>query len=185
MAKASIELPNGTSVVIEGTPEEVRKLLKFYGGSLPEHKTTRKEKLKRTGQRASDRTQSRERDVNKDQPDLAEIINLIRNSDDAEKIEANILDRTSQVNRVLLPLYIVHEHMDNAFGLTSGDVSKIAINLGIPVQAPNVSNTLSGTASRYVMPDKVRKRGQPVRYKISRRGVKYLASVIRGTEDGD
>ena len=185
MAKAVIELPNGTSVVIEGTPEEVRKLLEFYGGSAPTDKRGRKEKAKKTGQQGSERQQSRETEVNKNQPDLAEIINLIRNSNDAEIIEATILDRTSQVNRVLLPLYIVHEHMNNSFGLTSGDISKITVNLGIPIQSPNVSNTLSGTASRYVMPDKVRKQGQPVRYKLSRRGVKYLTSVIHGTEDGD
>jgi hypothetical protein len=179
MAKASIELPNGTAVVIEGTPEEVHKLLEFYGGSTSKRSTTRKGKAKSAGRTASERIRAQS------EPDLAEIINLIRNSEDADKIETNILDRTSQVNRVLLPLYIIQEHMDNAFGLTSGDISKITADLGIPVQAPNVSNTLSGTASRYVMPDKLRKRGQVVRYKLSRRGVKYLTSVIRGTEDGD
>jgi len=30
MAKASIRLPNGTSVLIEGTTDEVRQLLEFY-----------------------------------------------------------------------------------------------------------------------------------------------------------
>ena len=42
MAKATIELPNGTSVVIDGTPEEVRKLLEFYGGGTPSTKGSTK-----------------------------------------------------------------------------------------------------------------------------------------------
>jgi hypothetical protein len=180
MAKATIELPNGTSINIEGTPEEVRKLLEFYGaastGRVPDSKKEKKPKKRVTAANKPDTTE---------QPNLPEIVNLIRNSDEAEKIETTILDRTSQVNRILLPLYIVHEELANAYGLTSGDISKITTNLGIPVQTPNVSNTLSGTAARYVMPDKMRKRGQPVRYKLSRRGVKYLGSVIAGTEDGE
>lgn len=182
MAKASLELPNGTSIVVEGTPEEVRRLLEFYGGAVPEEKKTQKTKYKRRKKRAPEGADT---GTNKTEPDLAQIINLIRNSDDAEKIESNILDRISQVNRVLLPLYIVHKNLNNAYGLTSGEISKITVNLGIPVQTPNVSNTLSGTASRYVIPDTVRRPGQPVRYKLSRRGEKYLTSVITGTEDGD
>ncbi len=180
MAKASIELPNGTSVTIEGTPEEVRKLLEYYGATgtarTPDLKGEKKAKKRATAARSPETTE---------QPDLADIVNLIRNSDKAEKIETTILDRTSQVNRILLPLYIIHEELGNAVGLTSGDISKITKNLGIPVQTPNVSNTLSGTAARYVMPDKMRKKGQPVKYKLSRRGAKYLASVIEGTEDGE
>lgn len=180
MAKASIELPNGTCITIEGTPEEVRKLLEFYGTAgtarTPDLKGEKKSKKRATAAKKPETTE---------QPDLAEIVNRIRNSDEAEKIETTILDRTSQVNRILLPLYVIHEELGNAVGLTSGDISKITKNLGIPVQTPNVSNTLSGTAARYVMPDKMRKRGQPVKYKLSRRGVKYLASVIEGTEDGE
>lgn len=185
MAKASIELPNGTAVIIEGTPEEVRKLLEYYGASSSERGTGKGAAAKKSDKKAKKTATGGATGSATDQPNLAEIINLIRNSDEAEKIESNILDRTSQVNRVLLPLFVVHEELDDAYGLTSGEISKITTNLGIPVQPPNVSNTLSGTASRYVMPDKVRKKGQPVRYKLSRRGVKYLTSVIKGTEDGE
>lgn len=184
MAKASVELPNGTQVTIEGTPEEIKKLLEFYGGGGGEKATSLPKRKKQPARKGSS-TEVASNTTAGGEPDLTEIINLIRNSDDAEKIEANILDRVSQVNKVLLPLYIVHEHLNNAFGLTSGDINKITTNLGIPVHIANISNTLSGTASRYVMPDKVRRKGQPVRYKLSRRGEKYLSSVIQGTEDGD
>ncbi len=56
--------------------------------------------------------------------DLAEIVRLVKNSDEAEAIERNILNRSSQVGRTLLPLYIVREYLKNAFGLLSGEISK-------------------------------------------------------------
>jgi hypothetical protein len=182
MSKASITLANGTLVQIEGTPEEVAKLLALYGGGKSV---------------ASDQTPSgRTRTVPKGKPpqatagaratpDLSQIINLIKTCDEAEAIESKILDKVSQVNRILLPLYIAHEYLDNTRSLTSGDVSQITTDLGIPVSQPNASRTLSGTASRYVIGDKVRKKGQAVRYKLSRRGLQYLKSVLDGKPDGN
>ena len=185
MAKASIRLPNGTSVLIEGTPDEVRHLLEFYGqssGATPDVGIPKRKKRSTKKIPASSSTTQTE---GKDKPNLAEIINLVKNVDEAEAIESRILDRTSQVNRILLPLYIVHEHLGNAFGLSTGEVSKISADLGIPIQQPNVSGTLTGTASRYVMGDRVRKRGQAVRYKLSRRGLRYITAVLEGKEDGE
>lgn len=180
MVKASIQLPNGTTVVVEGTPEEVRKLLEFYGGTAPTSGTQPKKERMTKVKGKKPATQG----ADTQQPDLSEIINHIKNCDDAEAIETKILDRTSQVNRILLPLYIVHEYLDNRFKLTSGEVSQVTKDLGIPVQTPNASTTLSGTASKYVIGDKIRKKGQAVRYELSRRGVKYMSNVLRGTEDG-
>lgn len=94
------------------------------------------------------------------------------------------MDRPAQVNRTLLPLYIVHEHLDNAFGLTSGEVTKVTTNLGIPISQPNASRTLSGTAAKYVIGDKVKIKGQAVRYKLSRRGIQYMKQVLAGKANG-
>ena len=117
-------------------------------------------------------------------PDLPKIINLIKNCGEAEVIETKILDKIAQVNRILLPLYIVHEYLDNTYGLTSGEVSQILTDLGVPVHIANVSKTLSGTASKYVNGDIIRKKGRSVRYKIIRRGVTYFKGVLKGKEDG-
>lgn len=112
-------------------------------------------------------------------PDLAKIVNLVKDCNEAEEMEAQILDRSGQVNRVLLPLYIVHEYMGNEIGLTSGDVNKVTTELGIPIGIANASTTLSKTASKYVMGHTTRKKGQPVRYKLSRRGVQYFKSILK------
>jgi len=186
MAKALITLANGTAINIEGTTEEIKHLLDYYGGQYltmkpqegvhPTPKSVSREKASTTKIPAP-------KDTGAAVP-LAEIVNLVKNCDDADKIETQILDRTSQVNRTLLPMFIVSKHMHNAYGLTTGEISKVTSDLGIPVQTANVSHALSGSAARYVMGDRVRKQGQPVRYKLSRRGVKYLHAVIEGKEDG-
>lgn len=175
MAKASLRLPNGTTVAIEGTAEEVRKLLEFYGGGK------NIVKLKKKGQKLNDKERQ---EVSGTDIEITEIVNLVKNCDQAQVIEEQILDRTGQVNRAILPLYIVHEYMENKFGLTTGEVNKITKELGIPISPANISHTYSGSAKRYVLADRVRKRGQPVRYKLSRRGVTYLKGVLKDTEGG-
>ncbi len=114
-------------------------------------------------------------------PDLAKIVNLVKDCDESEAIGKEILDRTSQVDRTLLPLYVVHEYMGNAFDLTSGHISKVTGDLGIRISQPAASRTLAATASRYVMGDKVKKKGLAVRYKLTRRGVKYMKQVLKGS----
>jgi hypothetical protein len=109
-----------------------------------------------------------------------QIVNLIKNSQDAGTIEKKILDRTSQVDRILLALYAIEKYGDKKTHLTSGNISKITRELGVPVSQPNASTALSGAASKYVIGDKVRKKGEAVRYRISRRGVQYLDEVLRG-----
>lgn len=181
MAKATLKLPNGTKVEIEGNPDEISQLLEFYGVERPQVRS--RTKTKRTKTVAKEK--AGKKDISKKQVDLAEIVNLVKNCDEAEAIETQILDRISQVNRVLLPLYIVHESMGNEFSLTSGDLNKITTDLGIPIRQPNIARTLSGSAKGYVIGDKVRRRGQAVRYKLSRRGVKYMKEVLKGTESGN
>ncbi|KAA3643216.1 MAG: hypothetical protein DWQ07_22125 [Chloroflexi bacterium] len=173
MPKAKIELPDGTVITIEGTQEEVTELLAYYQAKSPQ-------KTKQTPPPNAEKTKT---DPDESSVNYTQIINLVKNVDEAEEIERYILDRTSQVDRSLLPLYIVHQYLDNSLSLSSGDISKITTDLGIPISVANASRTLSGTASRYVIGDKVRKKGRTIKYKLSRRGVKYLKSVISGSSD--
>ena len=186
MPKASIKLPNGTAVQIEGSPEEIANLLMLYSGSHgssndlpvnPSEKSNRKPTSRKTEVPVSEKSKS-------DSPSLATIVETIKNCKGAESIETTVLDKTGQVNRILLPLFIVHEHMANAYGLTSGEVSQVMTDLGIPIRIQNASTTLSGTASRYVIGDKIRQKSQAVRYKLSRRGLKYFKEVLSGASDG-
>lgn len=177
MPKATVTLPSGAIVNIEGTPDEIKELLAFYGASsLTEHLRPRAS-LK---QQKTDSSPSKGEQVS-----ISEIVEHIKNCDDAENIENRILDTTSQVNRILLPLFILQKHIRANRGLTTGEISSTTKELGIPIHIANVSNALKGSAARYVIGDSVRKKGQPVRYLLSRRGIKYLENVIKGTSNGE
>ncbi len=183
MPTASIKLPDGTSIVIEGSPEEIAKLLALYGGAAGDSVATTDtvEEVRVLKPKISRKDGVTLKETNSSNlPDLPMILEHIKNCEQAESIEINVLDKTGQVNRILLPLFIVHEHMDNEYGLTSGEISLITVDLGIPISTPNASNTLSGTASKYVIGDKVRKKGQAVHYKLSRRGVQYFKEILSG-----
>jgi hypothetical protein len=182
MAKATLTLSTGAIVTLEGTPEEVHRLLELHSEGPDASGVARRDKRKSA--KVAKETRRVEPVQPAHAPDLNEIVNLVKNCDEAEAIEKNILDRASTVDRVLLPLYVVHEHQANELGLTSGEISKITTELGVRVTQPNASMALADSASRYVMGDKVRKKGQPVRYRLSRRGLQYLNSVIGGTGDG-
>jgi len=188
MTKASLTLPNGTVVQIEGTVGEVRDLLQFYGAGTGHRapavrKPTARSRVRKAGGERTSSKHTAGGPGEESAPNLSEIVGLVKDCDKAEEIERHILDRASQVDRTLLPLYIVHEHLKNALGLSSGEINRITTDLGVPVSQPNASTTLSGTAAKYVIGDKVRKRGQLVRYKLSRRGLQYMQSVIGGRSD--
>lgn len=170
MAKASMTLPDGTTVQIEGSADEIQKIISLHKPTGPTLKTPPQPKPKKSSHKKGDAEES--------SFDLMEIVNQIKNCEEAENIEKNILDRTSQVDRILLPLFITKKYINEKMGLTSGDISRVLGDLGINIFTPNVANGLSGPASKYVIGDKVRRKGQAVKYKISRRGEQYLSSVI-------
>jgi hypothetical protein len=176
MPKASLTLANGTVVNIEGTAPEIHELLSFYSPADP--KTANERPQRPPSPPVGKKSKPAAQEEPRDQVDLVAIVNQVRSCDEAENIETLILDKADQLARVLLPMYIVYEHMNNAYGLTSGQISKVTIQLGVPVKLPNVSKMLSGPAAKYVIGDSVRKPGQAVRYKLSRRGHKYLKVVI-------
>ncbi|PYT15305.1 MAG: hypothetical protein DMG59_14215 [Acidobacteria bacterium] len=181
MPKASLTLENGTVVTIEGTASEVHELLSFYGSaaSRPAHGQVHKSPaapVHRDPRSAAD-------DAADAEVDLMTIVNHVKACDEAENIESRILDQTDQLPRVLLPMYMVYEHMSNAHGLTSGQISKVTTQLGVPVKQPNVSKILAGAAAKYIIGDAVRKNGQAVRYKLSRRGHAYLKEIISGRKE--
>jgi hypothetical protein len=171
MAKGKITLPNGTIINIEGTPEEIHKLIDLYNNSTKDKKIIKKSKAENTKEKTNN-------SIPEDY--ITQIVNLIKDCDESTSIEENIIDRISQVNRVLLPLYIIHKYMNNSFGLQSGEISKITKELGIPISQPNVSRVLSNTAVRYIMGNSVKKGKKAIKYKLNRRGVMYLKDIIQG-----
>jgi len=181
MPKVDFKLPNGTTIQIDGSVEDAAKLLALFNGgnnAVPTDVHKKAGKKKKANRKTSKKTAVQKDDD--ERFDASEIVNLIKDSDEAEEIEKTILDRSGQVNRTLLPLYILHENEMGDRGLSSLEIAKVTKELGVPISQPNVSRTLAGTASKYVMADRSRAKGQRTGYQISRRGVQYMKSVISG-----
>jgi len=173
MTEATFELPNGTIISIKGSNDEVKDILDYYLTRSDEGE--RKETSKSTQVQKVAKDQKPEKTTT---PDLASVANQIKNCPEARSIEKNILDTTSEVNRVLLPLYVVYEYLDNAFPLTTGQISKITSELGIKFSRQNVLRSLTNAGKSYVSTDEIRKHGRPSKYRLNPRGAKYMKSVI-------
>ena len=148
MAKASLKLQNGTVVTLGGHARRGPAPLGVYAGEGTRAPTpaARAGETRTSKTRASSPSPSIDKSGGK--PDLNQIVTLAKDCNEAEVIEKQILDRAAQVDRTLLALYIVHECLDNAFGLTSGEVKKITTDLGIPISQPNASRTLDPALPR-------------------------------------
>lgn len=167
MAESTIKLPDGTVITIRGNPEEIKRIVSIYS-----FKDVKGAGTVRGAPAKKSKKEDREEDM------VMTVVNCIKNSDEASVIEENILDRSSQVDRVLLPLYIVEKYLSGKIFLTSGHIYHILKELGINMLQPNISKTLRGTALKYVIGDKKVKPGAAVGYKISRQGLKYISKVL-------
>jgi len=167
--KANLVLPNGTKVEIDGSLSEVRRLLDNFSGPSPgAPQAPSKSRGKPTAK-------SRDNDEEEGSGAVGElaIVNRIKEDESLQWLHA-IVDSRDMTRRILAPLYVAAEIDSRADGLTSGLISRIYTELGVRIDTANVSRELSGKAKKYVLADKVRRKGAPVHYKISRAGRAFL-----------
>jgi len=112
---------------------------------------------------------------------ILSIVNKIKDCDESDKIETEILDKTSLNGRILLPFYICYKYFPQQ-GLITGDIEKITSELRVKVQTPNVSKTISGSLQKYLEGSSTRVKGKAVIYKLNRKGAKYFESLLNLNE---
>lgn len=112
---------------------------------------------------------------------ILSIVNKIKNCDESDLIEKEILDKTSLPGRILLSFYICYKYFPHQ-GLTTGDIEKITSDLRVRVQTPNVSRTISKSLYKYLEGNSTRVKGKPVIYKLNRKGVKYFELLLNPNE---
>lgn len=168
MVKSIIKLENGTIITVEGSVEDVAKLMSVYG----EHNS-------QTSVHSPRKTVKKEvSSQGEDKIDAILLVNATKDAKDYEEIEKNILDKASQVDRVLLPIFIAERRFGGDASLTSNDIYKYLKEFGINMALPNISKTLGGPAKNYIMGDSVRKKGSATSYRISRKGKQYVNQML-------
>jgi hypothetical protein len=170
MIKSTIKLENGTLITVEGSVEDVAKLMSIYG----------KPSVSSIAMVSDDFSPAKKEppSVKEDKIETINLVNATKDADDYTEIEKNILDKASQVDRVLLPIFIAERKFGADISLTSNDIYKYLKEFGINMALPNVSKTLSGPAKNYVMGNSVRKKGAATSYRISRKGKQYIDQIL-------
>jgi len=179
MAEAKIKLPNGTEVAISGSPEEIAKVVSLYNDAESASAPSAHSRPNRRIETSTGQTGDAD---NPSAIDLAAIINTINDCDEAELIERNVLDHSDIVNRILMCLFINEKYFHSIPPMTTGDISKILRQLGVPVSTANVSKAISRKANSYIMYDGIRTKGAVIRYSLNRRGLQYLEGLLNGSE---
>ena len=110
------------------------------------------------------------------------IVNKIKNCTEADKIEAQILDKSAVAGRILLPFFICYKYFPQQT-LTSGDVAKITGELRVKIKTPNVSKAITNSLQKYLDGDSTRQKGKAVCYKLNRKGAKYFGSILTANEE--
>ena len=112
---------------------------------------------------------------------ILSIVNKIKDCEESEKIDAQVLNKISLPARVLLPFYICYKYFPEQ-GLTTGDIEKITFQLRVRVKVPNVSKAVANSLQKYLAGDSTRGRGKTSRYKLNLKGAKYFESLLNPNE---
>lgn len=180
MPKATLTLKNGTLVTVEGDVEEVQRLLALYSepeapertaaaGSGNKHTPTQGGAVSRVSGAGG-------------HPGPHEIANAAKECAEASAIASRILDSRSQLARALLPLYVVSEYLGGKFALTMPEISQVTRALGALVDGTNVAKVMRTSGARYVMAEHSGNKADPKRFRLSRRGVEFIKSILKGDE---
>jgi hypothetical protein len=178
--KATMLLPNGTKVEIDGDADEVRRLLNDFSGALATlpltipPKPKPKSKTKTKAKPAAARAQREDDGAVGGITELA-VVNHIKEDEAFQWVHA-ILDSKDQMLRALVVLYVAAETDPQGPGVTTGFISRVYLELGVRLTTANVSSELAGRAKKYVLADAVRRKGAAVNYKLSRVGRAFIES---------
>jgi hypothetical protein len=108
--------------------------------------------------------------------DVPTIVKNIHESDSFEQIEQNILNKKSQLGRVLLASYFAHQVGQEH--LTTGDIEDITDELGVKIAQSNVSHCIADNR-KYFTAGTTRKKGAKVPYKLNRQGANTFEKLLK------
>lgn len=108
---------------------------------------------------------------------VVDVVNRVKDDERYELIEANILSRRSELNRVLLALFFAHQ-IDPLARMSTSEIELITDQLNARVKAQNVNRALKGAGNRFVSTDKVRSGRAQIKYRLNRAGVDEVNRLL-------
>lgn len=113
---------------------------------------------------------------------IVDICNKIKECEESESIEKQVLDKRGIDNRVLLPYFICHKYFPNP-RLTTGEIEKITGQMGVKIKTPNVSKAIADRLWKYLENTSTRARGKATLYKLNRKGATYFNGVLKSSDE--
>lgn len=107
---------------------------------------------------------------------VTEIVNSINDSENLDQIESKILNKSNQLNRILLCFYFIDKVYPNE-SVTTGVIEEITDQLGVKIHKTNIGTKIKDNLKFFAAED-VRKQGSHVHYKINRKGITEFEKLI-------
>lgn len=104
------------------------------------------------------------------------IVNKIGECEESDAIQRNILDKKSMEGKILLCFFIANKYFKNAW-LKTGEIEKITSDLGVKIDARNVTNKIK-ELRQLLESGAARKKGQPTPYRLNRNGIKRFYIIL-------
>ncbi len=108
--------------------------------------------------------------------DPASVASAVEASPHYSFIKEKILNKSNQINRILVSFYFAQDAVDGK-GLTTGDVETITEALGNTIKSTNISSQLKKYDDLFITKGE-RKRGSVVHYKLNAKGKKQLEELL-------
>lgn len=110
--------------------------------------------------------------------DVMGLVAHIKDSDDYDELQKNIIDKRDMLPRIIMCLKYAADFLDSPH-LTTGQIEQLTDQLGIKMQMANVGKCIMKN-QRYFTGKKVRKPGVGVPYKLNRQGEKAFEKFLKG-----
>jgi hypothetical protein len=105
-----------------------------------------------------------------------EIVNAIKNDERWSDIETKVLDNRSELPRILMVGFFAQQTEQPE--VTTADIQSVTDELAVRIRVSNAANSLKTGAGRFFASDRVRKRGQQVRYRLNRAGEREFLRIL-------
>lgn len=109
--------------------------------------------------------------------DAAKVAAAVKSSKFFPTIQKSILNRSNQLNRIMLCFYFVKE-VYGPQALTTGDIESITAALGVRIRSTNVSSQIKKNADMFSTKEE-RKRGSVVHYELTKKGYEQIEKILQ------